>query len=538
MTGLEPGPQPSRRLRRWLPGFVLGPRFARRLVLSHALVNLGDAMINVSLVGSLFLSVSLDASRSRIMAYLLLAAAPLVLIAPVAGSVLDRARYGYRVALSGSQLVRAVVSVALVGSLLTVALYPLTFVVLIARKVYALAKAGLLSQMTNDSEEFLRSDAQLARTGTVVGVAGTGLGGLLLATDRIDVMLLIAAPSFVVAALISWGLPPVVSPVRLRSVPRMSEAIPGRIGSATVAVSAVRAAGGASTVLLALAIKRGGGDEWIYVASLVAAGTGGLVANLLAPQIHRVLSQDWVLVLALTVPGITCAVGVQTIGSVGVIVIAFSIGLAVGVGTRAVTILNASVPLLARGRSIARSELFFQVASLIGALLAVLLADAPSAGFAALSVVLIGAGLVFGFRRRHALRLDAAESPLGDDTSGADGTLPEALVLEAQRLAARGAYRMSVVVAALAVDVAREREPAIRQAPEYVGWEELRVDLLAVRADDVQPADRVVLEVLALADALVARAHPLVRNPSVEPPPSTDQGDRTGSRRSSHVWSR
>lgn len=124
--------------------FVVGPRFARRLVLSHVIDDFGDAMINLSLVGSLFLSVSVDASRNRIMLYLLLTAAPLVIVAPVVGNVLDRTRHGYGIAISGPQVLRALVSLAMIGSLLTVAL-----LVLISRKVYALAKAALLSLPTS-----------------------------------------------------------------------------------------------------------------------------------------------------------------------------------------------------------------------------------------------------------------------------------------------------------------------------------------------------------------------------------------------------
>ena len=41
-----------------------------------------------------------------------------------------------------------------------------------------------------------------------------------------------------------------------------------------VAVAGTRAAAGALTFLLALTIKRGGGDKWIFVAALVAAGVG------------------------------------------------------------------------------------------------------------------------------------------------------------------------------------------------------------------------------------------------------------------------
>ncbi len=475
-------------------------------------------MVNLSLVNSLFLSVSLDASRSRILLYLLLTAAPLVVVAPVIGNVLDRTRLGYGIAISGSQLLRAVVSLALIGSLLSLALYPLTFLVLLSRKVYALAKTMLLSQMTEDPQELLRSDAHIGRTGTMAGGVGTAIGGVLLATGHVEVMLLIAAPIFAIAAVASRRLPLPTSPFPVRSVPRMSEAIPPRLWSATIAVTAVRAAGGALTYLLAFAIKRGGGDTWIFAVGLLAAGAGRIAANLLATRIHRTLEPDWVLVLALLVPGMICALGVITIGNLGVLAIAFSIGLGQGVGTRTITILNASVPRLARARTIARSELMFQVASLLGAVLAVQFAPTPNAGFAASSVVLIAAGAAFGIRRRRALRQHASRLLLGEHAPAIDRTLPDALLMEAQRLASLGAYRMAVVVTGAAVDVLLEREPSLVGNPSYSSWNELAGRLAEVRSMDAQPSDQLVIEALALAEALVDRNTSKIRETVVNRP--------------------
>ncbi len=465
-------------------------------------------MVNMSLVGSLFLSVSVDASRSRVLLYLLLAAAPLVIVAPVIGTVLDRTRYGYSLAISGSQILRALVSVALIGSLLTVALFPLTFLVLVSRKVYALGKAALLTQLTDDPQAFLRSDAHIARTGTVVGGVGTIVGGLLLATGHVTVMLLIAAPSFLLAAALSRTLPNPIPPVRTRAGSRMREAIPPRIWTATLAVTAVRAAGGALTYLLAFAIKRGGGDQWIFAAGLLAAGAGGLLANLFAPRIHRSVESDWVIVASLLIPGVICAIGAVTIGNLGVLAIAFSIGVGRGVGTRAITILNATVPRLARARAIARSELLFQIASLMGAILAVQFAPTPAAGFAASSVVLIGAAAAFGHRHRHTLRLQAARALLGDRAPSSDRSLPEALLVEAQRLATVGAYRMAVVLAATAVDVLFEREPDVYKGSPQVRWSGLQAHVGAVRLSDEQPDEQMVLEVLDAAEAIVGPHHP------------------------------
>jgi len=498
-------------LQHWFVEFIVGPKFARRLVLSHAIDDFADAMVNLSLVASLFLSVSLDASRSRIIVYLLLTAAPLVLVAPIVGNVLDRTKHGYGVAISGSQLLRAVTSAALIGSLLTVALYPLAFLVLISRKVYALAKSALLANMTEDPRELLRSDAHIARTGTIAGGIGTAIGGVLLATDHAELMLLISVPAFLLAALVSSTLPRPKAPLLSRSVPSLGEAIPSNMWAATFAVCSVRAAGGALTYLLAFAIKRGGGDEWIFASGLLAVGAGGLVANLWASAIHR-FDPDWVLVSALLVPGVVCTLGIAPAGNLGILAIAFSIGLGRGVGSRSITILNAAVPLLARGRSIARSELLMQVASLIGAVLAVQFLPSPKLGFAVSGAVLVATGFAFAFRQRRTLRQQAARMLLGNDAPAINRSLPDALVGEAQRLAALGAYRMGIIVAAAAIEVLVEREPDTVADANYETWRTFEPLLVEIRRSDQQPAEEVVLEVLSVAERLLSRAEATGRN--------------------------
>ena len=114
------------------------------------------------------------------------------------------------------------------------------------------------------------------------------------------------------AAWISKGLPrPSPSPLPLASLPRLREVIPTALWWATVAVTAIRAAAGALTYLLAFAIKRGG-DRWIFAAGLLIAGVGSLLATFAAPRLHRRLQPDAVLVLAILVPAFVTAVGVVT----------------------------------------------------------------------------------------------------------------------------------------------------------------------------------------------------------------------------------
>ena len=483
--------------------FVLGQPFARRLALTHAIDDFADSMINLALVGSLFFSVSLDASRSRIMLYLVLAAAPLAVAAPIVGTALDRTRAGYRYAIAGSQVARAAVSVALAGSLLSVALYPLAFMMLLCRKVYGLAQGSLLSQMTDDSQELLQADSHITRTGTAVGGLGTVVGGVLLSLDQAAALPVIAIPVFLLAALVSSGLPRPVHAVHVASVPRLSEIIPREIWSPTAAVAAIRVAAGALTYLLAFAIKRGGGDEWIYAASLIAAGVGGLLATLVTARLHRWLEPNGVLLLSLAVPGVVSAVGVLTIGNAGVLVIAFAIGLGSGVASRSITVLHASVAVLARGRTIARSQLLFQVAGLLGACLAVQLAPAPRPGFAATSLVLIASAAAYASRSRVSLRVQASRMLLGDQAPSHHTSLPQSLLIEAERLAGLGAYRMAIVVADSAVRVLLQRRAPTDRHPRLDEWTVLGARIADAAREDSHPASDLVEEVLAVANALI-----------------------------------
>jgi hypothetical protein len=482
---------------------LVGPRFARRLALTHAVDDFADAFINLSLVGSLFFSVSLDASRSRILLYLLLTAAPLAIAAPLVGPALDRSQVAYRAAIVGSQLVRGLAALALIGALFSLALYPLAFVVLMCRRIYGLAKTALLTRMTEDRDEFLRADAHITRTGTAVGGLGVVAGGVLLARQSVTVMLLLAAVLFVLAALISKGLPrPAAPALQLASLPRLRDVIPAPVWWATVAVTAIRAAAGALTYLLAFAIKRGG-DRWIFAAGLLVAGFGAMVATFVAPRLHRTLRSDGVLVLAILVPGVVTAIGVVSIGNHGVLAIAFAIGLGNGIASRSIAVLQSGVPTLTRGRVIARSELVFQVATLIGASLAVALAASPRPGFAVTSIVLLVTGVAYAHRNRQSLREQASRLMLGEQAPPIDRSLPRALLVEAERLASLGADRLAIMVADDAVQIAIRRA-ATTGAATGMPWTALSERIATVRAHDDQPESELVVAVLSAAQQVVS----------------------------------
>ena len=305
--------------------WVLGHQSMRRMALTHAIDDFADGLVSLSLVGSLFFSVSLEASRYRILLYLLLTAAPLVVIAPWVGPMVERVRLGYRSVIIGSLLVRALLALALVGSLKTVGFYPLVFGILLCRKLYAIAKTAIVAQLVVDPRRLVTDSAHLSRTGTMAGGVGSLIGIGILVTSNVEILLVLATVGYLVAALVALRIPVgQLTPDVDRIVLELET--PAEVRIATWAVAVTRAAVGALTFLLAFALKRGGEDEWVFVAGIIAGGVGGFTSTLVAPRLHHILTEDRVLVLALLVPGVVTGVGVLTVGSFSTIVIAFSVG--------------------------------------------------------------------------------------------------------------------------------------------------------------------------------------------------------------------
>ena len=75
-----------------------------QLLWVNALHMAGDAMIAVSLAGTLFFAATTDAQRSNVALYLLVTMAPFAVLAPVIGPALDRLQRGRRWAIAGQPL--------------------------------------------------------------------------------------------------------------------------------------------------------------------------------------------------------------------------------------------------------------------------------------------------------------------------------------------------------------------------------------------------------------------------------------------------
>jgi len=313
----------------------------------------------------------------------------------------------------------------------------------------------------------------------------------------------VAAVVFVVAAVLASRVPsPAVEPRAESAVIRVET--PPEVRRAARAVATIRAAEGALTFLLGLSIKRGGGDAWIFVAALVAAGIGTFLGTIVSPRLNRVFSFDGIVVLTLLVPGAMSAFGVVTIGSLSIVAIALAIGLGGSVAARAMDALYGLVPHLMRGRVISRNELFFQLANVTGAALAVLVYPGPRVGFAAVAVMLILVGVTYVSQLRLSLRNEAGRWLLGQRPRVGTDALPLALLSEAMRFAEQGDHYLAVVVAESAVRVLDARVPASPESAGLPAWVAVGPIIGAVVAGTLEPTNEDSMAVINAAAALIA----------------------------------
>jgi hypothetical protein len=422
--------------------------------------NFADAMVNLSMVGSLFFSVSFDASRERILLYLVLTAVPLALVVPIISPILDASRVGNRTLLAGTQFARAALSIALAGSLGSLAFYPLVFGVLLSRKVYALTKTALMASLVDNEIELVTASGYIARAGTIFGGLGTAVAGALLSLVGVSVLPVVAAVGFATAAVASLTTP--IS--RLRSHPHhrpSTVAVPIEVEGASTAVAALRAGAGALTFLLALAIKRGGGDVWVFATALVAAGVGSFAGTFVAGRAHRRLSPDRVIALCLLVPGLVALAGVLSVGRLGILVIATGLGLGGSVASRSMEVLYGRLQGRLRSRAISYSELRFQLANVAGASLAVLFAPSPRVGFGVVGVVLVAVAGAYAASRKLSLRRLTGHLISGDRQLTGDDIADLDLFAEA-KLASKGSRPGTAIVlaagAARIADIANQSD--------------------------------------------------------------------------------
>jgi hypothetical protein len=391
----------------------------RRFTHAHATAAAADAFVTVSLAGSLFFSVSPDASRRQVLTYLIVTMAPFVVLAPLIGPAIDRFRRGHRWIAVLLYVTRAALSLALAFFLFSLFFYVLALGLLVGSKASSVLKSALVPGFVDDTQHLVAANSRLARITTIVGGLGGASAAALAGLTNSNVTLVGGTVLFLVSASIASRLP------RPRSAEEMDDGDarlelefedthrPLIIASAT-AYTVIRFAVGAFVFGLAFALRRASEPAWMYGVAVVGYGVGAYAGNVLAPIARRRFGEDRLLAGALIGLAVGAAFAAAGGSRILVVFIATLMGMATTFGRQGFdSLVQRQAPRALHGRSFSRFETQFQLGWVVGAAFATAAAFSTQVSLVMVVTVLVPASLLY-VRSAHEARRFSLVEPLDD----------------------------------------------------------------------------------------------------------------------------
>jgi MFS family permease len=401
----------------------------------NALHMAGDAMVAVSLAGTLFFAAGTDARRGNVALYLLVTMAPFALLAPVIGPALDRLQRGRRWAIAVSLLGRAVLALVMVAHYDDAWLYPAALGVLVLSKSHNVLRAAVVPRVLPAAMSLTSANARLSVFGLVTaGVAG-GIGAGLAALLGFDWALVATAAVFVAAGVLAPRLPrhvdvptgelpaDVLTTAEIPVTGRRRRVSP-RVVLALRATAALRGLGGFLTIFTAFLVQATFGVGWDATLALgavaAAAGLGSFVGTAAGSRPHTTTPDRLVLAAAASAAAITVLAAVFYSFAMAAVV-AFVAAVTNALAKVSLdAIIQSEVPESLRASAFARSETLLQLAWVVGGALGIALPPTGWLGFtvaAALLVVAVGLVLWSLYRGRPRpvpqVSPDAPTTPVG-----------------------------------------------------------------------------------------------------------------------------
>jgi hypothetical protein len=388
---------------------IVGPKPFARLSYTHACSTGADAFFAVSLAGSLFFNVSVGAARPRVIVYLALTLAPFVVLAPLIGPLIDRFGSARHMVAAFTCLVRGILCLFIAADLHTLLLYPEAFGVLVLGKAYAVTKSALVPALVGDNADLVDANSRLSRISTMAGLVGGAIAAGILTLGNATGVLRVASLVYFTGAVLALRIGPNdATPLPPVTVEQQELRAP-TVRLSAGAMSVLRVAVGFLTFLVAFALKRSGEPLWFFGAIALSGILGGLAGTFVSPFVrHSLRREEPLLAMALFIAGLGSLAAALHLGRATELAAVFAVLGAVTIGRQGFdSILQRDAPDAARGRAFARFETLFQLIWVLGALAAVTLQPATTAGLAALAGVLTLTLLVYTAGIARASRPDA-----------------------------------------------------------------------------------------------------------------------------------
>lgn len=364
----------------------------RRLAITHAAMMAGDAAMVVALANSMFLSISPEEGRSKVLLFLVVSFAPFLLIAPLIGPFLDRVAGGRRTVIQLAAASRVVLSVLMAFLLDNIALFPLVFIALVLQKTYLICKSAIVPSVVRTETELVEANSKLGMIAGLVGFVAVIPAGLLYAIVGGRGALVYGALVFGYALFASTYLE---ADVVAKEGPDAEEIV--ELNSPSVIAGALmmmllRAAVGCMLFLMAFWLRGQSAGTAKFGVAVSMAAIATVVGNASARFIRRHLSEELMLSGALAVSVASALTAAAIGGFPAMIGLAFALNLSSSIGRLGFeAMLQRDAPQANRGRAFAMFETRFQFSWAVAGLIPVVITMTGRTG-----AFFIGVGLAAG----------------------------------------------------------------------------------------------------------------------------------------------
>jgi MFS family permease len=346
----------------------------------------GDSAMYGALAGSVLLSLTPDAQRSKVLLYLLVSAAPFAVVAPAIGPTVDRIPGGRRMVMQITAVTRAVVYLVMMFHVDDLLLYPLVFAALVMQKTYAVSKSALVPMVVRSETELVEANSKLSLMSGVVGAIAIGPLALL-GKASVSLPLAIGMVLFAAATLSARQLPGDVVAAKPAQRSEKVELRSRGIRLASAAMMLIRASIGFLTFHLFFWLREDFGLAQ-FGAAAIAATAGSMLGNILAPRLRRSLREERMLTIALGIIAVAGLLAAITGGLGMAIVLAFVVNFSGSIGRLAFdSIVQRDAPDANQGRAFAQFETRFQLAWVLAAMPPVAFTLPGAVGFLVVGII-------------------------------------------------------------------------------------------------------------------------------------------------------
>jgi MFS family permease len=361
----------------------------------HSLMVAGEAAMTIALADSLFLSVSPDAARGKVILFLAVSMAPFIIVAPFVGPLIDRIRGGQRFVVIMVGLLRALVLVGMTQVLDSFTLFPLAFSALILAKTYAISKSAIIPTIINDDDEFVAANSKLGQIAGITGFVVAVPAGLLQLIDA-RLCLGLGAIAYLFASLNAYRLPKTVIAEKPAGQLEIEELHSPDVLRAALAMRVLRGTVGFNFFHLAFWLRNEtAGTLWFGLA-ISLSGLATLGANFVGPYIRRRMSEKWMMVGSLCFVGIVGVIAAFSGRIVAGIALASAVNAAAAICRLAFeSVVQSGAPDANRGRAFSKFETHNQIAWVIGGLSPVIFSPAGWFGFACMGIAGLGGAVLY-----------------------------------------------------------------------------------------------------------------------------------------------